>query len=357
LAVILLVLGLALLVVGAEVLVRGAAHLATVLGISPLVVGLTVVAFGTSAPEMAVGARAAAAGRTDLAIGNVVGSNLFNTLAILGVAALITPLLVQQKLVRREVPLVLAASIAVWLLAMDGTVTRVEGAALLVAAIIYTGWAVISERREPAEIAAEYEEEFAGQVPRHWGVDLVLIAVGLALLVLGSTWLVDGAVQIARSLGMSELVIGLTIVAAGTSLPEAATSIVAGIRGQRDIAVGNVVGSNLFNLLVVLGLTSVVAEGGLPAPDSSLRLDLPVLVAVAAICLGVFFTDWTIRRWEGALFLGLYATYLGYLLLDAGGHGAADTIGRLAVFVVLPAATVAVVWQSVRQASAGGRST
>jgi cation:H+ antiporter len=352
-AVVLLVAGLVLLVGGAELLVRGAAHLAVAIGISPLVVGLTIVAFGTGAPELAVGVRAAAGGQTELALGNVVGSNLANTLGILGIAALVAPLVVRHKLVRREVPLVIVATVVVWLLVLDGRVSRVEGLGLFAAALAYTAWAVIVSRREAPEVSATHAAE-VGADDRGWPADLGLIVAGLVLLVLGSTWLVDGAVRIAESLGLSELVIGLTIVAIGTSLPEAATSVVAALKGERDIAVGNIIGSNLFNLLAVLGLSALVAPQGIPAPDRVVDLDLPVLIGSAVLCLAVFFTGWTIARWEGALFIGLYATYLVYLLLDVGETTTTDSF-RPVLVVVLPLVVLVVVVDTVLKARAGNR--
>jgi cation:H+ antiporter len=354
-AVVFLVAGLVLLVGGAELLVRGAAHLAVAIGISPLVVGLTVVAFGTGAPELAVGVRAAAGGQTELALGNVVGSNLVNTLGILGIAALVAPLVVRHKLVRREVPLVIVATVVVWLLVLDGRVSRVEGLGLFTAALVYTAWAVIVSRREAPDVSGAKGAEIGdGADDRGWPADLGLIVAGLVLLVLGSTWLVDGAVRIAESLGLSELVIGLTIVAIGTSLPEAATSVVAALKGERDIAVGNIIGSNLFNLLAVLGLSALVAPQGIPAPDRVVDLDLPVLIGAAVLCLAVFFTGWTIARWEGALFLGLYAAYLVYLLLDVGETTTTDSF-RPVLVVAIPLVVLVVVADTVAKASSGNR--
>lgn len=286
----------------------------------------------------------------------MVGSNVFNTLAILGVAALVTPLVVHQKLVRREVPITIGVAVVVVLLALDGSIGRWEGGLLFAGAFAYTAWAVVVERREPPEVEAEYVAEFEGldvTSPRHWAVDVALLVGGLALLVLGARWLVDGAVEIAEELGLSELVIGLTVVAAGTSLPEAATSIVAGLRGQRDIAVGNVVGSNLFNLLAVLGLSGLVAPDGVVAPDSALRFDLPVLVGTAVLCLAIFFTDWTISRWEGGLLVGLYAAYLAHVVLDATDSGALDGF-RTGAAAAIAVAAIALVVASVRAARSGG---
>ncbi|CAN5300733.1 calcium/sodium antiporter [soil metagenome] len=350
---VLLVAGLVLLVGGAELLVRGAAHLAVAIGISPLVVGLTVVAFGTGAPELAVGVQAGVGGQTELALGNVVGSNLVNTFLILGLAALVAPLLVQHKLVRREVPLVIVATVVVWLLVLDGGLSPTEGLGLFAAAIAYTAWAVIVGRREPSELAAGPEIEAGdGARARHWVVDVGLIAGGLVLLVLGSNWLVDGAVRIAESLGLSELVIGLTVVAIGTSLPEAATSVVAALKGERDIAVGNIIGSNLFNLLAVLGLSALVSPDGIPAPDRVVDVDLPALIGAAVLCLAVFFTGWVIARWEGALCVGLYAAYLTYLLLDTGETTSTDSF-RPVLAVVLPIVVLVVVVDTVAKVRAG----
>lgn len=354
--IVLLAAGLALLVTGAESLVRGASHLAVTFGVSPLVVGLTVVAFGTSAPELAVSVQSAVSGRPDLTLGNVVGSNIFNTLTILGASALIAPLVVHQRLVRRDVPLVILASSVVFVLALDGRLGRLDGLLLFGGILAYTAWAIVVGRREGAEVEEQYEAEFgAERVHRHWAVDIVLILVGLALLVLGSRWLVDGAVEIAEALGLSELVIGLTIVSAGTSLPELATSLVAAVRGERDIAVGNVVGSNLFNLLGVLGLSSLVASDGIPVADAALRFDLPVMLATAVASLPVFFTGFVIRRWEGSLFLGYYVAYVAYLLLAAADHGALGPFSLVMLLFVVPLTVVTLGVVVVRDARSGVR--
>ena len=262
----LLLAGLALLVGGAELLVRGASRLALRFGISPLVIGLTVVAFGTSAPELAVTVQSGLAGQSGLAIGNIVGSNIFNVLLVLGVSAVITPLVVSQQLVRLDVPLMIGAALLLWVLALDGRIGLMDGLLLTAGIVAYTAFAIWQGRKEGEEIKAEYAQEFGdgkstwlGRLP----VQVALIAGGLALLVLGAHWLVTGAVAIARSIGVSEVIIGLTIVAAGTSLPELATSLMAALRGERDIAVGNVIGSCLFNLLSIAGIAALVTPGGL----------------------------------------------------------------------------------------------
>jgi cation:H+ antiporter len=311
--------GLVLLVFGADLLVRGSSRLAAAYGISPLVIGLTVVAYGTSAPELAVSIRSALAGQADIALGNVVGSNIFNVLFILGGAALITPLLVQAQLIRIDVPLMIAACGGLYLMSLDGRITRLDGLGLVAGALAYTAFAVVQSRREPAAIQDEYRKEY-GERRAPQRTNLALIVGGLLLLVLGARWLVSAAVVFAQALGVSELVIGLTIVAAGTSLPEVAASFVAAARGERDIAVGNVVGSSLFNILWVLGLAAVIAPSGIAVSAPALRFDIPVMVVVALACLPIFLTGHCIARWEGALFLAYYAAYTLYLVLAAREH-------------------------------------
>ena len=323
-AIVLLVAGLVILIVGAEALVRGASRLAAALGISPLVIGLTVVAFGTSSPEMAVSVQAALAGQGDIALGNVIGSNIFNVLFILGISALITPLIVAQQLVRLDVPIMIGMSFLVWLMALNGLLERWEGILLFSGIIIYTVFLIWQSRRESKAVQEEYAAEYSERETRTWqhtAINVLLAVGGLALLILGARWLVDGATQLARFFGVSDLIIGLTIVAAGTSLPEVAASIVAALRGERDIAVGNVVGSNLFNLLAVLGLAGMVAPGeGIAVPPGVLTIDLPFMVAVAVACLPIFFTGGTVVRWEGVVFLGYYVAYTVYLVLTASEH-------------------------------------
>ncbi|MBV6475306.1 MAG: calcium/sodium antiporter [Rhodocyclaceae bacterium] len=353
------ILGLITLVGGAQLLVRGASRLALSFGISPLVVGLTVVAFGTSAPELAVSVRSSWGGQVDIALGNVVGSNIFNVLFILGLSALVAPLLVAPQLIRQEVPLMIGASLLVFGVALDGGIGRADGALLFGLLVAYMVFLIRQSRRESRATQDEYAQEFAapsaGAWDSHWGAQLALIVGGLALLVLGANWLVDAAVSFARALGLSEMVIGLTIVAAGTSLPEVATSVVATLRGERDIAVGNVIGSNTFNLLGVLGLSSLVAPQALPVAPAMLSFDLPVMIGVALACLPIFFTGHLIARWEGALFLAYYAAYMAYLLLAAQRHDLLDTYAMAMATVVLPltAVTLAVFaarhWRARRQ--------
>ena len=346
----LLVVGLVVLVVGAEGLVRGASRFALSLGVSPLVVGLTIVAFGTSSPEMAVSVSAALDGQVDLALGNVVGSNIFNVLFILGVSALIVPLVVDRQVVRQEVPIMVGASLLLVALSLDAAISRVEGAVFLVLLAGYTAMLYVQSRRATAAGTAPPVEAPTSTWDAHWAVQLLLIVGGLVLLVLGARTFVGAAVDIARAFGVSELVIGLTIVAAGTSMPEVATSVMAAIRGQRDIAVGNVVGSSTFNILGVLGLTAVVAPAALPVPGSMLAFDLPVMTAVAVACLPIFFTGHAIARWEGAVFLGYYVAYVAYLVLNAQQHDALDDYALAMRWVVLPLTLLTIAVIVVREA-------
>ncbi len=338
--ILLLLAGLAALAAGGELLVRGASRLALSTGLSPLVIGLTVVAFGTSSPELAVSVSAVTAGNVDIALGNVVGSNILNILLILGLAALITPLVVDAQVIRQEVPVMIGASLLLFAMALDGGISRIEGAVLVALLAGYTSFLVVQGRRQGAAIADEYAAEphvaAAGRGGAGLGLAVLLVAGGLALLVIGSRWLVSAAIAIATAAGVSELIIGLTIVAAGTSMPEVAASIAAAVRGQRDIAVGNVVGSNIFNLLAVLGISAVAAPVPLSVQPAMLAFDLPVMIAVAVACLPIFFTGHSIARWEGGVFLGYYVAYVAWLILAAQQHEALSTYGLVMRSVVIP---------------------
>ena len=342
-----ILLGLVLLVAGGEMLVRGAAGLAARIGMSPLVVGLTVVAFATSAPELAVTLGAVLGGEPGLAVGNVVGSNIANVLMILGTSAVILPLLVKVQLVRVDIPFMAAFSVLFLLLAIDGGLSRVDGLILFVLLILYISVAIILSRRDghaddlhgpgasiATASAGRVGRTVAGDVGNEGdpmteavaeanvhtgsiGRDLVFLLIGVALLIVGANTLVKGATSIATAFGVSELIVGLTVVAIGTSLPELATSIVAVRRGQRDLAVGNVVGSNIFNIGAVAGLAGIVSPTGLPVPDSALALDIPLMIAASVVLLPLAFTGSVIARWEGALLLGLYLSYLVYTVLAA----------------------------------------
>jgi cation:H+ antiporter len=351
-----LAVGLAILTAGAEVLVRGAVGLATAMKVSPLVIGLTVVAFGTSAPELVVSLRSAFTGQPEIALGNVLGSNVFNVLVILGLSALIVPLRVDQQLVRLDVPLMIAVSIAVYLMSLDGGIGRIDGAVLTSGLLAYTTWSIRKSRQEnnPA-VLAEYAEEFSPAPAQGLGLalQLGLVVAGLGMLVLGSGLFVDSAVALARGWGMSELVIGLTLVAAGTSLPEVATSLVAAFKGERDIAVGNVVGSNLFNLMCVLGITGLTAPTGIPVDAEAIHQDIPVMVLVALACLPVFLIGHAIERWEGLVLVTFYFLYTAALICEA--QGLDEMLGTITVlaWVIGPLAVTGYVWSLV---AARGRS-
>ena len=308
----LLVGGLVVLTAGAEGLVRGGAALALRLGITPLAVGLTVVAFGTSSPELVVSVSTALSGRGDLAVGNVVGSNIFNVAFILGVAALVRPAAVRSQTVRVDVPIVIASSALMWAFLADGRVGALDGAVLLAGAGAYTAFTLWQARRDAPAVQAEAAEALPAGGPL-WR-DAAFVAGGLAFLVAGAQMLVTGAVSIAEAAGLSEAVIGLTILAVGTSLPELATSVVAAVRGQSDIAIGNVVGSNIFNVLGILGVSSLVrplAPGGVGA------VDLGVMLVLAVALLPLLWTGLRLDRLEGGALLLAYLGYTGYLLAAA----------------------------------------
>jgi cation:H+ antiporter len=347
--IVLIVLGLVLLVAGGELVVRGASRLAEWARIPPVVVGLTIVAFGTSSPELAVAIGAALRGEPDFVTGNIIGSNIYNVLLVLGLAALIVPLVVQRKLVQWDVPAMIGASLALFVFAADGSLTRVEGIALMALLAGYLAATVFWSRRQGSD--DEFDVEYRARSLSGGAVllNLALLAGGLALLVIGADRLVDGAVEIAESLGVDRLVIGLTIVAVGTSTPELATSVIAAIRGEREIAVGNIVGSNILNILAIAGFTMIIAPDGIPVADAILRLDLPVMLAVAIACLPIFFRGHRIERWEGAIFIGYALAYTAYLVLDATGHRAIGPFSAVMLFFVFPLTVLTFVIVTVRE--------
>ena len=331
-----LVIGLVFLVGGAEMLVKGASKLAATVGISPLIIGLTVVAFGTSAPELAVSLKASLEGQADIALGNVIGSNICNVLLILGVSALISPLIVAQQLIRLDVPIMIGVSALVMLFGLDGEIGRSDGVVLFLGGLAYTVFLLYQSRQEKDQsVQDEYAKYGGGSLSlRETGLNAVLFIVGIVLLVYGSQLLVDSAVQIATFLGASPLIIGLTVVAFGTSLPELATSVTASLKGERDIAVGNVIGSNIFNILIVLGLTSAVSGTGIAVSASARSFDIPVMLAVAVMCLPVCFTNNEVSRREGVLLVGYYLLYIGYMVANATNPNAL-WVGWIGI-VVLP---------------------
>jgi cation:H+ antiporter len=351
------ILGLILILFGAEFFVKGAARLATFIGVSPLVIGLTVVAFGTSAPEVAVVLEAGFLGRGDLAFGNIVGSNISNFLLILGISALAAPLVVSQRLIKIEVPLLLVVSVIVLVMGLDGQINRLEGSILLVGIILYSAVVLKKVKGENKTDPDEHANISTQQTPPFtsasasrgaWLKSALMLTGGLVGLVIGAGWLVGGASGIARTLGVSELVIGLTVVAVGTSLPELATSITASIRGERDIAIGNVIGSNLFNLTFVVGSGAVVLPQGLGVPEPSISFDLPVMIAISVACLPIFYADYNINRWEGLLFLTFYGAYVLYLFLFSTEHDLLPAYSTLMLWYILPASVLLLVFILIR---------
>jgi cation:H+ antiporter len=352
--IVIFIVGLIALIAGAELLVRGASKLALAFGVSPLVVGLTVVAFGTSSPEVAVSVGAVLAGTTDIAIGNVVGSNVFNVLFILGISALVAPLAVHSQVIRQEVPIMIGASVLLLAVVLDGRLGRTDAGIMLALAVAYTVFLIRQSRAESAEVRDEYAAAApkGGGWDKHWAMQLSMVLIGLAMLVLGSGWLVDASVAFARALGVSDLIIGLTIIAAGTSMPEVATSVLAAARGERDIAVGNVVGSNIFNILGCLGISGLVSRNGLVISPAAMNFDLWVMIAVALACLPIFVAGRSIGRGKGVLFLGYYAIYVTYLILGAQEHDALPAFSRIMIGFVLPLTIVTLVAMVIRDQAA-----
>jgi len=344
LTIVLFVIGLGLLTIGADILVKGAATLAGSFGIAPLIIGLTVVAFGTSAPELAVSINSSFQGQSDIALGNVVGSNICNVLLILGLSAIAAPLVVQRQLVRIDVPVMIGASIIMAALALDGRLGRWDGALLSIGLLAYIGFLLHLSRKNKAIAAAVLAEvDIDEEDKAHPLKSVAFIVVGLAMLVLGSTWLVDGAVMFARSLGISELVIGLTIVSIGTSLPELATSVMASIKGERDIAIGNIVGSNIFNIFSVLGISALVAPDGIRVAAQAMQFDIPVMLAISVLCLPLFYIGFSISRARGAMLLAWYVGYVCYLVMQGNDSPSLPTLVAM-FYVALP---LTLIWLSL----------
>lgn len=347
--------GFVLLVGGGEALVRGAASLGRTVGLSSLIIGLTVVSSATSAPELAVSTGAALSGSPGLALGNVVGSNIANILFVLGLTAIFGALVVKVQLIKVDIPIMIGFSVIALLMALDGNVSTLEGAVLLGLIVAYLAVTVVLARRQTGREQAAPSPEETLDVDRAVGggavkltkglrttkrrsilVDLLLLAVGIALLVVGAQMLVSAASTIALSLGVSDLIIGLTIVAIGTSLPELATSVIAALRGERDMAVGNLVGSNIFNIGAVLGLTAIISPLGVEVASAAVNFDLPVMIATALVLLPLAFTSQAIGRLEGLVLVALYSAYVVYLVLYAAGHAALQPFSSAMLWFVLP---------------------
>ncbi len=354
-ATVFLILGIVFLVGGADFLVRGASNLAAMVRISPLVIGLTVVAFGTSAPELAVSLNAALNDQANLAVGNVVGSNICNVLLILGASAVVAPLVVAQQLVRLDVPIMIGVSGLLFFFGLDGKINSSDGVVLVLGGVGYTLFLLYQSRRETnPDVQNEYEQEYGAQEFswRQVGIEGIAFLGGMACLVIGSKLLVRGAVSIANALEINPLIIGLTVVALGTSLPELATSMVATFRGERDIAVGNVVGSNIFNILVVLGVTSALAPGGIQIEPSVMAFDIPVMIGVAIMCFPICFNDNLVSRWEGMLLLVYYLAYTLYLVMKTTEHDNTVMFGAALMYVIVPMTILGLTMITLRSRSA-----
>lgn len=319
--------GLVVILLGADLLLRGAQRLATLLGVPPVVIGLTVVTVGTTMPELAVGMTAALEGQGGLAVGNIAGTNIFNILVILGLSAAVRPIPLRLLSFKLDVPMMIGAALTLIVMAWDGVLSRTDGVLLLIAAFSYTLALALLSRRESPAVRREFAEEFGRDTiaaqpddalsSNRWvrgGWYLALLGVGIAVTLLGAELLVSGAVSLARVFGVSDEIIGLTIVAVGTSVPELATTLVATLKNDRDVAIGNLVGSCIYNVLVILGASSLVAADGLGVARDILWIDLPLAAAVAILLLPVFHSGDCVSRREGGLFIGIYLLYLGSLL-------------------------------------------
>jgi cation:H+ antiporter len=341
---ILIIGGLVALVAGGELLVRGASRVAGAVGVSPLVIGLTVVAFGTSAPELAVSLRAGMMGSADIALANVIGSNIFNILVTAGLCAIIAPLIVDRQLIRFDIPIMVGVSFLAWTMALDGTISTLDGTILAAGLIAYTVYGVRQSRRESA---AQREADAAAMDRKgQWqtlALNTLILVAGLVVLVKGADWMVDGATRLARALGVSDVVIGLTIIAIGTSLPEVATSLIATWRGERDLAVGNLIGSNLFNLMMILGVSSVVLPVGLPVDPHLLQIDILVMLGVALITVPIFLKG-SITRLEGGFLLACWVLYTAFLVFQATDSPALPALQGVLLTWGLPALVLFVLW-------------
>ncbi|NBA97087.1 calcium/sodium antiporter [Pseudomonas sp. R5(2019)] len=339
-----LIIGLLLLVLGAELLVRAAIRLAAALKVRPLIMGLSMVAFGSSAPQLAVSLQAAITGVPDIAVGSVLGSNIFNILVTLGLSALIIPLRVSRQLVRLDIPLMIGASLLVCVLAWNEVLGPLEGLLLLIALLVYLGllWnqSLHHGRTYP------HADDKTAHVP--WLKCTSLMLGALALLTVAGHLVLEAAVEVAVDLGLSERIIGLTVVAVCTSLPELATSLIAAIRGEREIAVGNVIGSNLFNLLGVLGVTALLAPAPLSVSPNALDFDLPVMLGVALLTLPVFYSGYRVTRAEGVLFLCLYLAYGLHVVSFTTGMALANRLEHLMQFYLLPVLALYLLLSTVR---------
>lgn len=340
--------GLGGLLVGGHFVVEGSSRLGARFGLTPMVIGLTIVAAGTSAPELAVVFQSVASDDTELAVGSIIGSNIANVLLVLGLAATYGAIRVTNRVVRVDIPIMIAASVVLLLMSLDGKLSRLDGVVMFGALISFVIW-TLRAAPKAGPPPAGLESTAAGRASARIGVTLVRLAGGVVALAIAARFVVSGAEDIAVALGVPELIIGLTIVALGTSAPEIVTTIIAALQGRRDLAVGNAVGSNIFNILLVLGATSTLAPDGIAIGTDAVELDLPIMVAAAVACLPMVFWDNTLDRWEGAVFVAYYLAYLTFLVLDATGHRAANPFSVVLLGFVLPLTVLTVIVVALRQ--------
>ncbi|MBI1398489.1 MAG: calcium/sodium antiporter [Betaproteobacteria bacterium] len=345
-----LVGGLFVLVYGADLLVGGASRLATLLRVSPLAISLTVVAYGTGAPELAVSSVASWSGDGDLALGNVVGSNIFNVLVVLGVSSLIGPLLISRQILKLDLPVMIGASVLLLVLSRDGNLGLLDCLALITCFAIYATlhWRMARRESRASRATGGADAQHPDATGRAYARELGLILFGLVMLVTGSHWLVEGASALADAMGASHTLVGLAIVAPGTGLPELATSVVASLRGERDIAVGNIIGSNTFNILAVLGVSGLVSRTGFHVAPALLSFDMPVMVGIALACFPIFLNDLRLGRLEGIALTFYYGVYLAYLVLDATNSGLLPGFDTVVRYGIVPVTVLGLVGAGVR---------
>ncbi len=350
--------GLVGLLFGGHLVVDGASRIGRRFGLTPMVIGLTIVAAGTSAPELAVVFQAVAADDTELAVGSIIGSNIANVLLVLGLTASFGAIQVTSRVVRVDIPIMIAASLGLLAASLNGVIGRLDGIGLFVALAGFVGWTLRAAPKADAGISPDSPD---GQPPRvrperSLLVVMASLVIGVGALALAARYVVAGAEQIALALGVPELIVGLTIVALGTSAPEIVTTVIAAFQGRRELAVGNAVGSNIFNILLVLGLGGALSPGGIAISADAVELDIPILVAAAIACLPMVFWDHRLDRWEGVVFVLYYLAYLAFLVLDATGHRASDPFALVMLAFVLPLTVLTVVVLALhkRSTEAGG---
>ncbi|MBP9709022.1 MAG: calcium/sodium antiporter [Oligoflexales bacterium] len=332
-----LVFGLIALIIGAEFLIKGASGLALSLGISPLIVGLTVVALGTSAPELVVSIKATLIGNSNIAIANVVGSNIFNVLFVLGLCAIASPLLVRSQLVKLDLPIMVLASFLCLVFALDGALSFIEGAFFCTIIVTYTYLLINKSRHESKKTKEELlsTKNHTGSPKPQILKNILSLSFGLAIMLLGGDYFVEGAIQLAKYLGFSDTIIGLTVVAIGTSLPEVVASLMATIKGERDLAIGNVVGSNIYNIFLILGLSSMLSNEGLTVSQELINFDIPVMIAASIACLPIF-AGLKMRRWEGLMFFSGFVVYTTYLILKSTHHSMFNNYNQALQYLIVP---------------------